>query len=140
VVPNANRDHVPSPSTTVRAVEQMAAYLAAGACRLAGCRFAADHRTGHGRRRPSRCSSRSARPADVQQSKAILDRLKSRGEETHIFDRHRAVEEAIVGSPLVVGNKVILLKDGPDTYQLMITAIRNAKNHIHLEETYIIRR
>jgi cardiolipin synthase len=38
-------------------------------------------------------------PLTSQQSKAILDRLKSRGEETSIFDRHLALEEAIVGSP-----------------------------------------
>ncbi len=76
-------------------------------------------------------------PLTPQQSKAILDRLESRSEETHIFDRHLAVEEAIVGSPLVAGNKVTLLQDGPDTYQRMITAIRNAKDHINLE-TYII--
>jgi len=76
-------------------------------------------------------------PLTSQQSKAILNRLKSRGEETNIFDRHLALEEAIVGSPLMVGNKVILLQDGPATFQLMFTAIRNAKDHINME-TYII--
>jgi len=76
-------------------------------------------------------------PLTSQQSKAILNRLKSRGEETNIFDRHLALEEAIVGSPLMVGNKVILLQDGPATFQLMFTAIRNAKDHINME-TYIV--
>jgi cardiolipin synthase len=76
-------------------------------------------------------------PLTSQQSKAILDQLKSRGEETSIFDRHLALEEAIVGSPLMVGNKVVLLQDGPATFQLMFTAIRNAKDHINME-TYII--
>lgn len=76
-------------------------------------------------------------PLTSQQSKAILDRLRSRGEETSIFDRHLALEEAIVGSPLMVGNKVVLLQDGPATFQLMFTAIRNAKDHINME-TYII--
>lgn len=76
-------------------------------------------------------------PLTAQQSKAILDRLKSRGEATSIFDRHLALEEAIVGSPLMVGNKVVLLEDGPATFQAKITAIRNAKNHINME-TYII--
>ena len=42
-------------------------------------------------------------PLSAQQSKAILSRLASRGVETSIFDRHMALEEAIVGSPLVVG-------------------------------------
>ena len=73
----------------------------------------------------------------AQQSKAILAGLASRGEETHIFDRHLALEEGIVGSPLVVGNKVVLLQDGPATYQAMFAAIRAARDHIHME-TYII--
>ena len=76
-------------------------------------------------------------PLTSQQSKAILDRLKSRGEETSIFDRHLALEEAIVGSPLMVGNKVVLLQDGPATFQALLTAIRDAKDHINME-TYTI--
>lgn len=76
-------------------------------------------------------------PLTSRQSKAILDRLKSRSDETNIFDRHMALEAAIVGSPLVVGNKVVLLQDGPATFEAMFTAIRNAKHHINLE-TYII--
>ena len=76
-------------------------------------------------------------PLTSQQSKAILDRLKSRGEETSIFDRHLALEEAIVGSPLMVGNKVVLLQDGPATFEPMLTAIRHAKDHINME-TYVI--
>ena len=76
-------------------------------------------------------------PLSSQQSKAILNRLKSRGEETSIFDRHLALEEAIVGSPLVVGNKVVLLQHGAATFQAMLGAIRDAKDHINME-TYII--
>ena len=37
----------------------------------------------------------------------------------------------------MVGNKVVLLPDGPATFQRMFTAIRNAKDHINME-TYII--
>jgi len=73
----------------------------------------------------------------VEQSRKILDRLKARGQDTNIFERHLAVEEAIVGSPLVVGNKVVLLEDGPATFQAMFAAIRNATNHINME-TYIL--
>jgi cardiolipin synthase len=76
-------------------------------------------------------------PLTAQQSKAILDRLKRGAEDTSIFDRHLALAEAIVGSPLMVGNKVILLQDGPATFQAMFAAIGNARNHINLE-TYII--
>ncbi len=76
-------------------------------------------------------------PLSATQSKAILAKLESRGEATSIFDRHLALEEAIVGSPLVVGNKVTLLQDGPATFRAMFEAIRGARDHIHLE-TYII--
>jgi cardiolipin synthase len=76
-------------------------------------------------------------PLTDQQSKAILAALASRGQETSIFDRHLALEESIVGAPLVVGNKVALLKDGPATFQAMFDAIRNARDHINFE-TYII--
>ena len=76
-------------------------------------------------------------PLSAQQSRAILARLESRGQPTDIFERHLALEEAIAGSPLTVGNKAILLQDGPATYKAMFEAIRGAKDHIHLE-TYII--
>ncbi len=76
-------------------------------------------------------------PLSVKQSQLILDRLKLRHKDTNIFERHLAVEEAIVGSPLVVGNKVVLLEDGPATFKAMFDAIRNAKYHINME-TYII--
>ena len=72
-------------------------------------------------------------PLSAQQSKAILDRLKSRGQETSIFDRHLALEEGIVGTPLMVGNKVVLLQNGPATYKAMLTAIAGARNHINME-------
>ncbi len=76
-------------------------------------------------------------PLSAEQSKAVLDKLKIGGEETSIFDRHMALEAAITGSPLMIGNSVVLLQDGPATYKAMLTAIRNAKDHINLE-TYII--
>lgn len=47
-----------------------------------------------------------------------------------------ALEEVATGSPLIAGNKVTLLYDGPETMQAMIEAISAAKDHINLE-TYI---
>ncbi len=46
------------------------------------------------------------------------------------------LEEAATGSPLIAGNKVTLLFDGPQTLQAMIAAINTAKDNINLE-TYI---
>ena len=76
-------------------------------------------------------------PLSATQSKAILDKLKSRGAATDIFDRHLALEEAIVGSPLTTGNQVVLLKDGPATYRSMLEAILAAQDHINME-TYVL--
>lgn len=76
-------------------------------------------------------------PLTAQQSKAILARLEHNGVATNIFDKHLALEAKIVGSPLVVGNQVELLVDGPTTYKSMFAAIANAKDHINME-TYII--
>jgi cardiolipin synthase len=47
-----------------------------------------------------------------------------------------ALEEAATGVPLIAGNKISLLFDGPQTMAHMIAAIASATNHIHLE-TYI---
>jgi cardiolipin synthase len=76
-------------------------------------------------------------PLTAQQSKEVLAKLKKNGEDTNIFDKHLALESEIVGGPLLVGNKVELLIDGPTTYDAMFAAIGNAKDHINME-TFII--
>lgn len=76
-------------------------------------------------------------PLTAAQSKAILDALARRGQATDIFERHLALEEAIVGSPLTTGNEVLLLQDGPATYRAMLAAISAARDHINME-TYIL--
>jgi cardiolipin synthase len=47
-----------------------------------------------------------------------------------------ALEEAATGSPLIAGNKVTLLFDGPRTISAMMDAIAHAQDHVNLE-TYI---
>ena len=88
-------------------------------------------------------------PLSAAQSKLILQRLQNAakpgpqrpglqdGGTSNIFERHLALEEAIAGSPLTVGNEVVLLQDGPATYNAMLTAIAAAKDHINME-TYIL--
>ncbi|WP_081768800.1 cardiolipin synthase [Herbaspirillum sp. RV1423] len=72
----------------------------------------------------------------AEQSQAVLDKFKNAKQENLILEKHLAVEEAITGSPLVAGNKVTLLIDGPATYASMFSAIREARDHINME-TYI---
>ena len=72
-------------------------------------------------------------PLSRAQSDAVLAKLKAGAQDTNIFDRHLAVEESIAESPLSIGNKVVLLQDGPATYKAMFAALQAARDHIHLE-------
>jgi cardiolipin synthase len=76
-------------------------------------------------------------PVSAQKSAAILAELKRKSGDLDILDKQIALEQAIVGSPLILGNKVTLLQDGVATYAAMFAAIRGAKDHINLE-SYII--
>ena len=73
----------------------------------------------------------------IQESKTVLANLKNGGPETNIFTRHLAQAEQLSGSPLMTGNNVKLLIDGPTTYKSMYAAIQGAKHHINME-TYSI--
>jgi cardiolipin synthase len=73
----------------------------------------------------------------AKKSQAIMERLKQSVDPTDILERHTAVVESVTESPLLKGNKVTLLADGPATYAAMFQVIQNAKDHINLE-TYII--
>jgi cardiolipin synthase len=73
----------------------------------------------------------------VLSKKASSSILASRWHNTHTNVAALAsVEEAATGAPLIEGNKVTLLYDGPQTMKAMMAAINAAKDHINLE-TYI---
>ena len=76
-------------------------------------------------------------PISKQRTAAILARLKQNSGNIDMLDKQIALEQAIVGSPLVVGNKVTLLQDGLATYAAMFSAIGQARDHVNLE-SYII--
>jgi cardiolipin synthase A/B len=76
-------------------------------------------------------------PVSDARSDAILNRLEGKGGDSELLEKHLAYEQAVnADSPLVLGNKLTLLKNGPATYQAMFAAIREAEDHINLE-TYI---
>ncbi|NTV95202.1 MAG: cardiolipin synthase B [Thiobacillus sp.] len=76
-------------------------------------------------------------PVSAQRNAAIIEGLKIRSGDIDILDKHLAKEQAInADSPLVLGNKLVLLRDGPATYRAMFAAMRAATDHINLE-TYI---
>ncbi len=76
-------------------------------------------------------------PLTVAQNAAVVARLQHKSGNLDILDKQLALEQAIVGSPLVIGNQVSLLQDGPATYAAMFAAIKGARDHINLE-SYII--
>src|SRR4029077_1353637 len=87
---------------------------------------------------PERIAFKGPRgPLSARQSAAVLDELKRDVGDIDILQKHVALEQTIVGSPLTTGNKVTLLKDGPATYRAMFAAIEAAKQWVSLE-TYII--
>src|SRR3990172_7536503 len=107
-------------------------------CLLAGCATLPDAQLLLERHTVQTAQFESARgPLSARQNAAILARLKSKAGDLDILEKHIAVEEAIVESPLILGNKVTLLQDGEATYAAMFAAIRKARDHINLE-SYII--
>lgn len=73
----------------------------------------------------------------AERSQAILVQLEGKEGTSDELQKLLAYEQAInADSPLVLGNKLTLLQNGPETYKAMFAAIRQAKDHINLE-TYI---
>lgn len=72
-------------------------------------------------------------PVSAKRSAAILAELQRKSGDIDVLDKQIALEQAIVGHPLVLGNKVALLEDGAATYAAMFEAIRAAKDHINIE-------
>ncbi len=72
-------------------------------------------------------------PLSNARGKVLIARLEKTSGKTDILHRHLAFEQAITGSPLIVGNKVTLLKNGAETYRAMFSAIEGADDNINLE-------
>ena len=77
--------------------------------------------------------SKLPRPLSEEQTRAILAKVARKGDDSDILERQAALEEAVAGTPLVPGNEVTLLVDGPASYQAMFEAIERATDHINLE-------
>jgi cardiolipin synthase len=75
----------------------------------------------------------SVKIADFADTEALVKSLGAQPARHDVLARHLAVEEAIAGQPLTLGNRVQLLENGPNTYQAMFAALRAAKHTIHFE-------
>jgi len=67
----------------------------------------------------------------------VLERLSGADQNPDSLARHLALEQEVSGEPLSLGNRVVLLENGPDTYAAMLSAIAAARDHIDME-TYIL--
>ncbi len=78
----------------------------------------------------------NGRIVSPERSKELLARLGG-AERSDVLARHLALEQAVAESPLVLGNRVVILENGPNTYAAMFSAIAAARDSINME-TYIL--
>ena len=79
----------------------------------------------------------SGRIVSPERSREILARLSAGDPNPDSLARHLALEQEVSGSPLSLGNHVVLLENGPNTYAAMLSAIASARDNINME-TYIL--
>jgi cardiolipin synthase A/B len=73
-------------------------------------------------------------PLSREQGERILEHLAERsGTSLDLLQKHLAFEQAISGAPLMLGNQVTLLENGPAAYAAMFQAIEGATDSINLE-------
>ncbi|MEW5746850.1 MAG: phospholipase D-like domain-containing protein [Nitrospirota bacterium] len=72
-------------------------------------------------------------PLSPKERRAALQQLRKEGVPTDILERHIKVMELVSGRVLVSGNRATLLKDDPVTFDAMLDAIADAKDHVNLE-------
>ncbi len=114
--------------------------LAISCCVLmvAGCATLPDTQFYTDRYKTQAAQFESARGSlSAKRSAAIVAELKKKSGDLDILDKQIALEQEVVGNPLVVGNKVTLLQDGPATYKAMFAAIAAAQDHINVESFII---
>lgn len=68
-----------------------------------------------------------------EQRHAVLAGLSHQEGESDVLQRHLALEKALGGSPLTIGNKTTLLRDGEATFAAMFKTIAAAKHYVDLE-------
>jgi cardiolipin synthase len=64
---------------------------------------------------------------------AVLGRLTAQAPDSSALQRHLAIEQTVSGSPLYTGNRVTVLRDGPETFAATFAAIHGAQHYIYLE-------
>lgn len=110
-----------------------AAALACCAALLAACASVPDAQERAARKAQAGLSADASQASYRRGHDIAADPRNARND---FLARHLAVEEAVSGAPLLAGNRVRLLADGPGTYQAMLRSIAQARRYVHME-TYI---
>ena len=77
---------------------------------------------------------RGARGAlSARATAAVLSRLAAQAPDSSALERHLAIEQTVAGAPLYTGNRVTVLRDGPDTFAATFAAIHSAQHYLYLE-------
>jgi cardiolipin synthase len=72
-------------------------------------------------------------PLPQSEAKKIVNKIKRFSGVSDIVERQTLALQAVSGKPLISGNKVTLLVDGPATYAAMLKAIDAAKHNVDFE-------
>jgi cardiolipin synthase len=111
---------------------------AAGALALAGCSALPVITPDLARVDPASVQFQAAngRILSAERSKELIAKLGG-AQSSDVLARHLALEQAVADGPLVLGNRVVILENGPNTYAAMFSAIATARDSINME-TYIL--
>jgi cardiolipin synthase len=109
----------------------LACTLALGACAAVPNGDVEDAIDGSGVSHPRIVGLRG--PLSEQQSRGVIDRLRHQTADSDVLQRHIALEQALSTNPLVAGNTVRLLRDGPETFAAMFAAMDGAVQSLELE-------
>jgi cardiolipin synthase A/B len=72
-------------------------------------------------------------PLSQRDADRLLARLGERAPDVGAFDRHLLVEQEVAGAPLYTGNRVTILRDGPQTFAAIFKALHQAQHYLYLE-------
>jgi cardiolipin synthase A/B len=79
----------------------------------------------------------SGRIVSPERSRELVAQVTAGDPNPDVLARHLALEQAVSDSPLVLGNRVVILQNGPNAYAAMLGAIASARDSINME-TYIL--
>jgi len=72
-----------------------------------------------------------------ERSRELIAQLTAKDPNPTALARHLALEQSVSDTPMVLGNRVVILENGPTTYAAMLSAIASASDSINME-TYIL--